>query len=62
MIADLVRNDLGRMCELGSIHVPGLIVVESHAAVHQLVSVVRGTLRPDVGALMRCERASRAAR
>jgi para-aminobenzoate synthetase len=51
MIADLVRNDLGRVCDLGSIHVPGLLVVESHATVHQLVTVVRGRLRDDVSAL-----------
>jgi para-aminobenzoate synthetase len=51
MIADLVRNDLGRVSRLGTVEVPRLMVVESHATVHQMVTVVRGRLREGADAI-----------
>ncbi len=51
MITDLLRNDLGAACLPGTIEVPQLIGLESYETVHQLVSVVRGRLRPEVDAI-----------
>src|SRR5262249_14571458 len=51
MLVDLGRNDLGRVCEYGSVVVDELMEIESYSHVMHIVSSVSGVLRPDVGAL-----------
>jgi anthranilate synthase component 1 len=51
MLVDLGRNDLGRVCEYGSVEVQEFMEVENYSHVMHIVSSVAGTLREDVGAL-----------
>jgi anthranilate synthase component I len=51
MLVDLGRNDLGRVCEYGSVHVDELMEIESYSHVMHIVSSVSGTLRGGVGAM-----------
>ncbi|MFL5820124.1 MAG: anthranilate synthase component I [Solirubrobacteraceae bacterium] len=51
MLVDLGRNDLGRVCEYGSVAVEDFMVVETYSHVMHIVSSVTGVLRPEVGAI-----------
>lgn len=51
MIVDLLRNDLGRVCQYGTVRVPDICQIETYRYVHHLVSVVRGRLRAGLGPL-----------
>ncbi|MFJ3235191.1 aminodeoxychorismate synthase component I [Streptomyces sp. NPDC086787] len=57
MIVDLVRNDLGRCADIGTVRADPVFAVESYATVHQLVSTVTARLRPD-SSPVRCLRAA----
>jgi len=51
MIVDLLRNDLGRVCRFGSIRVEDAMSIEAYASVFQMVSTIRGRLRPECDAV-----------
>jgi anthranilate synthase component 1 len=51
MLVDLARNDLGAVCEYGSVEVDELMAIETYSHVMHIVSSVTGTLRPQLGAI-----------
>jgi len=50
MLVDLGRNDLGRICQFGTVHVPEMMVVERYSHVMHIVSHVQGLIRPEYDA------------
>lgn len=50
MIVDLLRNDIGKVAQPGTLKVPELFVIESFPAVHHLISTIRGVLKPNLDA------------
>jgi para-aminobenzoate synthetase/4-amino-4-deoxychorismate lyase len=49
MIVDLLRNDLGRLAQIGTVRVPALFAIEPYSTVFQMTSTVEAQIRPDVG-------------